>query len=77
MIGAPANSSAKTEAIWQLEAVYKMERGPKFILRIPETEGEVNFVQQVGTGIFEVAFSTEGKVGNETTPYACIAWIPA
>ncbi|KAH0584571.1 hypothetical protein H2248_010104 [Termitomyces sp. 'cryptogamus'] len=76
VIGTPALSSRNTEAIWQLEAVHKT-KGPKFILRISETEREVNFVQEVGTGIFEVAFSTEGKEGNVTTPYGRIAWIPA
>ncbi|KAG5352655.1 hypothetical protein C0989_001277 [Termitomyces sp. Mn162] len=75
VIGTPAISSMNTEAIWQLEAVHKT-KGPKFILRISETEREVNFVQEVGTGIFEVAFSTEGKEGNVTTPYGRIAWIP-
>ncbi|KAG6902672.1 hypothetical protein C0995_013364 [Termitomyces sp. Mi166 len=74
VIGTPAISSTSREAIWQLEAVHKKRGGPKLILRTARTEGETSFVQEVGTGIFEVAFSTEGKEGNTTSPYGRIAW---
>lgn len=76
MIGTRAISSTDTETIWQLEAVHNKE-GPKLILRTAVTEIETGFVRKVGTGIFEVAFSTRGKEGNTVTPFGRIAWVSA
>ncbi|KAG6838351.1 hypothetical protein C0991_012396, partial [Blastosporella zonata] len=77
VIGTPPISTTDTEVTWQLEAVHKKKGGPKLILKTVETEREASHVQNVGTGIFEVAFATESKEGSASTPYGKIVWTPA
>ncbi|KAF8061733.1 glyoxalase-like domain-containing protein [Lyophyllum atratum] len=50
--------------------------GPRLILRVPDSEAEAGFVQEVGTEIYEVAFLVEarGKEGDDNTPYGRIVW---
>ncbi|KAG6879894.1 hypothetical protein C0992_009885 [Termitomyces sp. T32_za158] len=74
VIGTSSISSTDTETTWQLEAVHNKE-GPKLILRTAVTESERGFVQEIGTGIFEVAFSTRGKEGRAVTPYGRLVWL--
>ncbi|KAG6856733.1 hypothetical protein H0H87_001333 [Tephrocybe sp. NHM501043] len=77
VVGSPPISSTDSEVAWQLEAINERGNGPQLILKVDQSEREADFVQEVGTGIFEVAFSTESREGSADTPYGKIVWTPA
>ncbi|KAG6846809.1 hypothetical protein H0H93_011656, partial [Arthromyces matolae] len=77
VIGSLPVHSTETEVIWKLEATHSSARtGPRLILKTADTSKETTFVEEFGTGIFEVAFFTKGKEGHADTPYGRIAWVP-
>jgi len=71
--------STDTTFMWQLDASNKIAVGPRLILRTAESDAEAGFVQEVGTGIYEVAFCVRNREreGDDTTPYGRIVWSPA
>ena len=78
-------ADGKLERAWVLESPHEGEaanarlEGSRLILASakPDDPEEVKFVEENGTGIFEVGFTVEAGGGNEKThtPYARIAWV--
>ncbi|KAI0090867.1 glyoxalase-like domain-containing protein [Irpex rosettiformis] len=75
----------KLERAWVLESPYESEAtgarlaGSRLILAAANLDDadEVRFVEENGTGVFEVGFAIEAGGGNKETrtPYAKIAWV--
>ena len=78
-------TDGKLERAWALESPNEGEaanarlEGSRLILASakPDDPEEVKFVEENGTGIFEVGFAVEAGGGDERTrtPYARIAWV--
>lgn len=78
VIGDSPIISTSTESTWRLETGnHKNE--PRLVLRSPSSDSESTFVQEAGTGIYEVAFDVKNKEkeGNGRTPYGRIIWVSA
>jgi hypothetical protein len=79
VIGDSPKTTTDTEITWILDTVRGLKDGPKLILCSPENGDEADFVGNVGTGIYEVAFKVNQgghDGGSGTTPYGKIVWTP-
>ncbi|KAF5386834.1 hypothetical protein D9615_002017 [Tricholomella constricta] len=77
VVGNPPVTSTNTESTWLLDTLRK-KGGPRVILKSPSNDNESAFVQEAGTGIYEVAFIVNDREeGNGSTPYGKIVWVRA
>jgi len=78
VVGEVPATATDVEVFWILGTVYGGDRdGPKLILSSPKDEDEASFVGNVGTGIYEVAFTVDhDRGGTGATPYGRIVWTP-
>lgn len=78
VIGDLPATTTGTEVTWILATVSGRGDGPRLILNSPKNEDEVGFVENVGTGIYEVAFrvAQDEQDRSGKTPYGKIVWTP-